>query len=80
MPSEDLDKCDETNNEHCVKGVCIWSYSGWYLPSFGLNTDRYEVSFRILSECGKMWTRIIPNTDTFNPVESKGESIQTVKI
>ena len=80
MPSEDLDECDETNNEHCVKGVCIRSYSGTHFPSFGLNTERYFVSLRMLSECGKMWTRIIPNTDTFNAVESKGESIQTAKI
>ena len=31
--------------------------SGPYFPAFGLNTERYEVSLRIQSECGKIWTR-----------------------
>ena len=35
------------------------------LPLFGLNTERYGVPLRIQSECGKMRTRITPNTDTF---------------
>ena len=52
-------------NTHCVKSVRIWSYSGLHFPTFGLNTERYGVSHRIQSECGKMWTRITPNTDTF---------------
>ena len=44
---------------------CPYSqYSGPYLPAFGLNTERYSVSLRIQSECGKMWTRITRNTDT----------------
>ena len=30
----------------------------------------YSVSLRIQSECGKMWTRINPNTDTFYAVSS----------
>ena len=46
----------------------IWSYSGSHFPALGLNTERYEVSIRIQSECGKMRTRIIPNTDTFYAV------------
>ena len=32
---------------HCVKSVCIRSYSGPHFPVFGLNTERYRV-------CGKM--------------------------
>ena len=52
---------------YCVKGVRIWSYSGPNFPAFGLNTERY-VSLCILSECWKMRTRIIPNTDTFHAV------------
>ena len=28
----------------------------------------YRVSLRIQSECGRMWTRITPNTDTFQAV------------
>ena len=42
---------------HCVKSVYIRSYSGPHFPSL-----------RIRSECGKMRTRITPNTDTFHAV------------
>ena len=31
--------------------------SGRYFPAFGLNTERYEVSLRIQSKCGKIRTR-----------------------
>ena len=41
-----------------MKSGHIWSYSGWRFPAFGLNTKSIQ------SECGKMWTRIILNTDT----------------
>ena len=34
--------------------------------------ERYGVSLRIQSECGKMQTRITPNTDTFYAVHSYG--------
>ena len=50
---------------HCVKSVHIRSYSGQYFPAFGLNTERYYVSLRIQSKCGKIRTRITPNTDSF---------------
>ena len=53
---------------HCVKRICIRSYSGPNFPEFGLNTERYSVSLRIQSECGKIRTRITPNTDTFYSV------------
>ena len=53
---------------HCVKSVRIRSYSGPYFPAFRLNAERYGVSIRIQSECGKIRTRIIPNTDTFHTV------------
>ena len=43
-------------------------FSGLYLPAFRLNTERYGVSLRIQSECGKMRIRIIPNTDAFYTV------------
>ena len=42
------------------------SYSGQHFPAFGLSTERYRVSLRIQSECGKMRTRITPNTDTLH--------------
>ena len=57
-----------TNNIYCVKSVRIQSYSGLDFPTFGLNTERYRVSLRLQSECGKMRTRITPNTDTFHAV------------
>ena len=50
---------------HCMKRVCIRSYSGPYFPAFGLNTERYGVSRRSQSECGKIRTTITLNTDTF---------------
>ena len=53
---------------HCVKSVCIRSSSGPYFPAFGMNTERYGVSFHIQSECGKIRTRKTPNTDTFDAV------------
>ena len=53
---------------HCVKNVRIRSNSGPYFPAFGLNTERYSVSLRIQSECGKIRTRITPNRDTFYAV------------
>ena len=48
-----------------LKSARIRSYSGPYFPAFGLNTETYGVSLRIQAECGKMRTRITPNTDTF---------------
>ena len=29
----------------CIKSVRIWSYSDPYFPAFGLNTERYGVSY-----------------------------------
>ena len=58
-------------HKHCVKSVCIRSYSGPYFPAYGPNTERYGVSLRIHSECGKIWTRITPNTDTFQVYSEK---------
>ena len=53
---------------HCVKSVIIWSYSFLYYPAFGLNTERYFMSLRIQSKCGKIRTRITPNAATFYAV------------
>ena len=41
---------------HCVKSVQIRSSSP-YFPAFGLNTERYEVPFRIQPDCVKIRTR-----------------------
>ena len=55
--------------KHCVKSVCIQSYSRPYFPAFGLNTERYSISLRrIQSECGKILTRVTLNTDNFYSV------------
>ena len=48
-----------------MKSVCIRSFSGPFFPAFRLNTWRYSVSLCIQSECRKMRTRKIPNTETF---------------
>ena len=53
---------------HCVKSIRIRSFSGPYFPAFGLNTERYEVSFHIQSDYEKIRTRKTPNTDTFHAV------------
>ena len=42
---------------HSVKSVHIWSFSGLYFPAFGLNMERYFVSLRIQSKCGKIRAR-----------------------
>ena len=55
-------------NVLCVKSVRIRSYFGPNFPAFGLNTERYPVSFRIQSEYGNIRNRITQNTDTFYAV------------
>ena len=51
-----------------MKSVRTWSYCSPYFPAFGLNTDRYSVAVIIQTECGNIWIRITPNTDTFYSV------------
>ena len=53
---------------HCTKNFRIWSFCAPYIPAFGLNTERYSLSLSIQSECGKIWTRQTPNTNTFQAV------------
>ena len=50
---------------HCMKSVCILSYSGLYFPEIGLNTERYSAPLHIESKCGKTRTRVTPSTDIF---------------
>ena len=60
---------DRYGKWHSLRKRCQFrSYSGLYFPAFGLNTERYSVSLRIQSKCGKIRTRITPNTDTFRAV------------
>ena len=57
------------SEKHSLRENCPYSkYSGPHFHAFGLNTERYSVSLCIQSECGKMRTRITPNTDTFHAV------------
>ena len=53
---------------YCVKGAHIHSFSGPYFFAFGPNTERYGVPLHIMSECRKIQTRKIPNTDTVHTV------------
>ena len=43
-------------------------FSGPYFPAFRLNTERYFVSLRIQSECGKYGPEKTPYLDTFHAV------------
>ena len=52
----------------CGKSFRIWSFSGSYIPTFELNTDRYSVYLRVQSEYEKIRTRKIPNTNPFHVV------------
>ena len=61
---------------HCIKNVHIRSYSGPNFPAFGLNRERYGVSLRIQSICGKIRTRITPNVDAFYQVYDKRSYLQ----
>ena len=57
-------KIRNIDNIHRVKRVRIWNFSDLYFPAFGLNRERYSVSLHIQSECGKIRTRITPNTES----------------
>ena len=57
--------------EHYVKSVRIQCYSGPHFSRIFPHSDwirKDGVSLRIQSECGKMRTRITPNTDTLHAV------------
>ena len=45
-------------------------FSGPYFPTFGMNTERYEVSLRIHSECEKYGPEETPYLDTFHAVSN----------
>ena len=56
---------NHSRNNHWVNSVRIRSFSGPYFPSFGLNTERYEVPLRVQSECGTIRTRRTPKTENW---------------
>ena len=45
-------------------------FSGPYFPAFGLNTDRYEVSLRVQSICGRYRPEKTLYLDTFHVVSA----------
>ena len=55
-----------------MKSVRVWRFCCPYVPSFGLNTERYRVSIRIQPKYGKMQKNTngskTVNTDTFHTV------------
>lgn len=51
--------------KHWVKSVPIRNYSGPHFPTFGVNTERCSIFLSIRPECGKMWSRITTNMETF---------------
>ena len=57
-----------TFHRHCVKSVNIRSFFGPHFPIFGLNTEKYSLSLRIQSECGKIRTRKNLTMNTFHTV------------
>ena len=63
----------------CVKSVRIRSFYGLYFPAFGLNTEIYTINLRIQSECSKVRTRKIPNTDTAYNTHNITSLIRTPK-
>ena len=70
-------------NSHRVKSIRIRSYSDPHFPALGLNTERHSVSLRIQSECGKMRTRVTPNTENFQAVsltKMKSTTVLLVKL
>ena len=54
-----------TLREKCPYSEFFWSV---FSRIFELAMERYSVSFRIKSECGKIWTKKTPNTNTFYAV------------
>ena len=68
LVNAEISKRIKTRTQHCVKSVRIRSFSDPHFPAFGLKTERYGVSLRIHSECGKIWARKTQNTDTFHAV------------
>ena len=57
-----------------------WSVSGPYLPTFGLNTEIYEVNLRIQSECVKIAVRMLEKTDQKNPNTDSFSQWETIEV
>ena len=70
-------KCFQENS-HCVKSILMRNFSGPYFLVFGLNFWTY--SFCIQSRFGKIRTRKIPYTDTFQVVTPPGSKSFIQKV
>ena len=55
----------ETNETHCVEGVCIRRFCGPCFPTFELNTDGYSVNLCIYYKYLKIRTIKAPNINRF---------------
>lgn len=55
-------------DSHCLKCVRTRGFSSLHFLVFGLNMEKYPVSFCICSKFQKMWTRKTKNTDAVNGV------------
>ena len=55
-------------------------FSSPYFPAFGLDAERYGVSLRIKSECGKIRSRKIPYLDAFHAVKKHTHHFNSLKI
>ena len=65
-------KNNDIYNIHCVKSVCIRSYSGPHFPRIFPHSELIRrdspYSVRMRENAGKVRTRITPNMDTFYAV------------
>ena len=66
-------------DQHCVKSIRIRSYSAPYFPAFGLNMERYFVSFPIQCEYRKIRTRITPSTGSVHAVQVLNTPLKVLK-
>ena len=55
-------------DSHCLKCVRTRGFSSLHFLVFGLNMEKYPVSFCICSKFQKIWTRKTKNTDAVNGV------------
>ena len=72
-PRNTHEKKIRTYEIDCLKIVRIRSYYTPYFTAFGLNLERYGVSLRIQSKCGK--TRAITLEKNFEPTKYPREMI-----
>ena len=65
---------------HCVKSVQIRSFFWSVFSRICTGSERYSISLRIQSECGKIRSRKIPYLDTFHAVKKHTHHFNSLKI